>query len=89
LQDFHQPLHGLIRWLKEFLQPPKDANQSLRGFHQPFTGFIQRLLGFHQSLREANQSLPDVWQWLKDAIFAKKPHFSLFSTNSQLSTPNS
>jgi hypothetical protein len=22
LQDFHQPLHGLIRRLKEFLRPP-------------------------------------------------------------------
>jgi hypothetical protein len=25
MQDFHQPLHGLIRRLKEFLQPLKDA----------------------------------------------------------------
>jgi hypothetical protein len=29
LQDFHQPLHGLIRRLKEFLQPPKHVNRVL------------------------------------------------------------
>jgi hypothetical protein len=31
LQDFHQPLHGLIRRLREFLQPLKEANRSLLG----------------------------------------------------------
>jgi Rad3-related DNA helicase len=82
LQDFHQPLHGLIRRLKEFLQPPKDANQPLVGFHQslhgfiqPLRGFIQRLKEFIQSLKEANQSLLDAWQSLKDA---NQPSFTPF-----------
>jgi hypothetical protein len=68
LQDFHQPLHGLIRRLKEFLQPLKEATRSLHGFIQPLRGFIQRFFGFHQSLR-------DVWQRLKDA---NQPSFTLF-----------
>jgi hypothetical protein len=68
LQDFHQPLHGLIRRLKEFLQPPKDAHQPSVGFHQSLLGFIQPFIGFHQSPREA-------WQWLKDA---NQPSFTSF-----------
>jgi len=52
----------------EFMQSPKDANQSLRGFIQPLLGFIQRFIGFHQSL-------PDAWQWLKDA---NQPSFTSF-----------
>ena len=66
--ESHQPLRGLIRRLKEFIQSPKDASQSLRGFHQPLLGFIQRFFGFRQSLREANQSLSG----------AHQPSFTLF-----------
>jgi hypothetical protein len=85
--EFFQPLHGLIRRLKEFLQSSKDAKQSLRGFHQPLLGFIQRFFGFHQSLREANQSLSDANQPSFTPFLPKTTVFHHFSNfNHQLST---
>jgi len=85
--EFIQSLLGLIRRLKEFLQSPKDAKQSLRGFHQPLLGFIQRFFGLHQSLREAKQSLPDAHQPSFTPFLPKIPVFPHFpALNHQLST---